>query len=585
MGKLNVVLCWHMHQPDYRYLGAYLRPWTWLHAIKDYSDMAAHLESVACARAVVNFSPVLMEQLQDYPARIRACLDHAVPIRDEILDALAGQVPEGAELHSSMPSVMPSLMRSLLRVNEAMMKSRFEVYARLHEETKQALAEGRFLPRQQLDDLLVWYVLAWLGESVRSEELPVALQEKAGGYSAADRRALLQLVGEVCGGLLPRYRALAEVGRVELSITPFAHPILPLLQDLQCAHESMPHAPLPSAGYPGGMERCNWHLSEAVRVFRQAFGRTPAGCWPSEGGISEAALEQLHRHGFSWTASGAKVLYNSLPETVPAAHLHAWRLTAPGIESGIESGGEHRSPVCFFRDDGLSDLIGFEYSKWQAVDAVNDLVARMEHIATDWAGKEDAVLSIIMDGENAWEYFPHNAVEFLTLLYQRLGSHPQLNLTTFSAVLQQLHPRPLANVCAGSWVYGTFSTWVGDAAKNRAWDLLINAKSAVDLALAPELTAAVQEQREPGPWVSAVLRQLAVCEASDWFWWLGEDNRLEDGPAFDLLYRQQLAGLYQLISTAPPAVLDVPINSSRNSAPSTLTDHPPVMAGAMRSNT
>ncbi|MSQ98391.1 MAG: hypothetical protein EXR85_03710 [Xanthomonadales bacterium] len=311
-----------MHQPDYRYLGAYLRPWTWLHAIKDYSDMAAHLENIPLARAVVNFSPVLIEQLQDYPARIRACLDHAVPIRDEILDALAGQVPEGAEPHSSMHS----LMRSLLRVNEAMMKSRFAVYARLHGETKQALAEGRFLPRQQLDDLLVWYVLAWLGESVRSEELAVALQEKAGGYSAADRRALLQLVGDVCGGLLPRYRALAEAGRAELSVTPFAHPILPLLQDLQCARESMPHAPLPSANYCGGTERCDWHLSEAVRVFQQAFGRTPAGCWPAEGGISEATLEQLHRHGFGWAASGAKVLYNSLAEAVPvsAAHLHAW---------------------------------------------------------------------------------------------------------------------------------------------------------------------------------------------------------------------------------------------------------------------
>ncbi len=576
MGKLNVVLCWHMHQPDYRYQGAYLRPWTWLHAIKDYSDMAAHLENIPVARAVVNFSPVLIEQLQDYPARIRACLDHATPIRDEILDALAGQVPEGTTTHSSMPT----LMRSLLRVNEAMMKSRFAAYARLHGEAKQALAEGRLLPRQQLDDLLVWYVLAWLGESVRSEALPVALQEKVGGYSAADRHALLQLVGEVCGGLLPRYRALAEAGRVELSVTPFAHPILPLLQELQCAHESMPHAPLPSAGYPGGTARCDWHLSEAVRVFRQAFGRTPMGCWPSEGGISEVTLAQLSHHGFVWTASGAKVLYNSLPEAVPvsvsAAHLHPWQMAAPG--------GEIVSPACFFRDDELSDRIGFEYSKWPAGDAVDDLVRRIEHSA-DSAGPEEAVLSIIMDGENAWEHFPRNAAEFLTLLYERLGSHPRIRLTTFSAVLPRHAPLQLSRLVAGSWVYGTFSTWVGDPAKNRAWDLLINAKSAVDLALAPELTAAAQEQREPGPWVFAVLRQLAVCEASDWFWWLGEDNRLEDGPAFDLLYRQQLAGLYQLISAPPPVALDVPINSGLNSASGPNTDQPPGMTGAMRSST
>ena len=450
MGKLNVVLCWHMHQPDYRYLGAYLRPWTWLHAIKDYSDMAAHLENIPVARAVVNFSPVLMEQLLDYPARIRACLDHATPIRDEILDALAGRMPEGAGPHSSMPS----LMHSLLRVNEAMMKSRFAAYAHLHGETRQALAEGRFLPRQQLDDLLVWYVLAWLGESLRGEKLPVALQEKAGSFTAADRYALLQLVGEVCGGLLPRYRALAEAGRVELSVTPFAHPILPLLQDMHCAQESMVDAPLPSARYPGGTARCDWHITEAVRVFRQAFGQTPAGCWPAEGGVSEATVELLRQHGFSWTASGAKVLYNSLADVVPGAHLHPWRLHTPA--------GESASPACFFRDDGLSDLIGFEYSKWAASDAVDDLVRRIEHLAAanesanESANEayeaaaggrgEEAVLSIIMDGENAWQYFPHNGSEFLSLLYQRLGSHPAIRLTTFSAVLPHLAPRPLARL-------------------------------------------------------------------------------------------------------------------------------------------
>jgi alpha-amylase/alpha-mannosidase (GH57 family) len=273
-------------------------------------------------------------------------------------------------------------------------------------------------------------------------------------------------------------------------------------------------------------------------------------------------------------------------------------------------GGEFASPVCFFRDDELSDRIGFEYSKWPASDAVDDLVRRIERLAVagavngavddavddaadiaaagkaNSAGAEEAVLSIIMDGENAWEYFPRNATEFLTLLYQRLGSHPMIRLTTFSAVLPHLAPRPLTRLVAGSWVYGTFSTWVGDAAKNRAWDLLINAKSAVDLALSPALAAAARERREPGPWVDAVLRQLAVCEASDWFWWLGEDNRMEDGPAFDLLYRQQLAGLYQLIGTESPAALEMSINSSLSSALDPGTDpnagQRPAVAGAMR---
>jgi alpha-amylase/alpha-mannosidase (GH57 family) len=273
-------------------------------------------------------------------------------------------------------------------------------------------------------------VLAWLGESVRSDLASAKLCAKAHNFDSADRRAVLLLVGQVCSGLLPRYRALAEAGRVELSVTPFAHPILPLLQDLQCARESMPDAVLPSAPYPGGAVRCDWHLSEAMRVFRQAFGQRPAGCWPAEGGISEATLEQLQRHGFSWTASGARVLYNSLPDTTPAAHLRAWRRMTPA--------GEAASPACFFRDDGLSDRIGFEYSKWPASDAVADLVRRIEQTgvdaAVDGAGGDGAVLSIIMDGENAWEYFPRNGSEFLSLLYQQLASHPGIHLTTFSEV-------------------------------------------------------------------------------------------------------------------------------------------------------
>lgn len=562
---LNVVLCWHMHQPDYRHQGEYLRPWTWLHAIKDYSDMAAHLERVPPARAVINFSPVLIEQLLDYSARIRASLDRDQPIGDSILNALAGTLPAAA--------AMPALLRSLLRVNEARMKDRFKPYATLHGLASRALDGGAVLARQQLDDLLVWYVLVWLGESLREETLVVELQSKAVDFSAGDRRRLVGLLAEVITGLLPRYRALAESGQVELSVTPYAHPILPLLLDSASAREAWPDVVLPAVPYPGGAERCDWHLVEAKRIFQQVFGFPPAGCWPSEGGISAATLGLLSRHGFRWTASGAKVLFNSLGSASGLPQLSAWQ--RPGESEG--------GLACFFRDDELSDRIGFEYSKWPAEAAVEDLVQRLEHSLAEAGGAENSVLSIIMDGENAWEYFPHNGWAFLSSLYARLGSHPHIHLTTFSDALSHTRPRDLPRVVAGSWVYGTFSTWVGDAAKNRAWDLLAGAKTAVDAALTLTLQAAAAAGCEPPGWVAEVFRQLAVCEASDWFWWLGDDNRLEDGPAFDRLFRQQLADLYELLGMLPPAVLELPVNDA-GSAAYAAEDHPAggKAAGAMR---
>lgn len=543
---MNIVLCWHMHQPDYRLGGRYLKPWTWLHAIKDYSDMAAHLERVPGARAVVNFSPVLIEQLQDYPRRIRALLERSEPVGDLVLDALGG-IAGGDRA---------PLLAQLLRVNEKRMKSRFDRYSRLADRAKAVLEGGGDIDDQEVHDLLVWYVIAWLGECLRGLPLVRDLAARKRDYSAEDRCALLAMVAGVLEELLPRYRKLAGDGAIELSVTPYAHPILPLLLDFESASEAMPEVLLPEANYPGGEARCDWHLNEARCVFLDAFGIEPAGCWPSEGALSEETLLLLARHHFRWTASGSQVLMNSLRraglEDVHHPHHHAWQ--------------PDEGPACFFRDDGLSDLIGFEYSKWPAEDAVADFLRRLEKRREEAlaAGNPSPVLGIIMDGENAWEYYEENGRDFLQALYARLADHPVLNLTTFSEALKSASVQSLPALCAGSWVHGNLSTWIGEGTKNRAWGLLVDAKRAVD--------SSVQAQDPP------VLRQLAICEASDWFWWPGEGELLRDAPEFDALFRRNLAALYELIGVAPPEILAQPLLSSRSDD----GDHPDFEAGAMR---
>lgn len=538
-GELQLVLCWHLHQPQYRDAieGRYLKPWTWLHGIKDYTDMAAHLETVPGARAVVNFSTILLEQLSDYSGRIARWQQDGQPIGDPLLDALGGDLPD-----SDRDKL--ALANACLHANKTHMIDAFPPYASLCARAETAIAMGTPLDEPTLRDLLLWYHLAWTGESLRREHVSVReLLRKGGGFTKDEGKRLLGTIGEALGGLIPRYRTLAEGGRVELSVTPHAHPILPLLIDLAVAREAMSDVTLPDDNYPDGAVRCRWHIERALSVFERFFGFRPKGCWPSEGGLSEDVLPLLGEFGFAWTATGTNVLTHSIGQSTEGAHLQPWHCPRDGQDLTL-----------FFRDDELSDRIGFQYSKWGADDAVNDLIARLESIWNQWEGTAPPVVSIIMDGENAWEHYPYNAWYFLQHLYSRLAKHPHIEMTTFEKLLDRGVVRsPLPRLVAGSWVHGNFSVWIGDPWKNRAWELLSAAKKCVDRLLTSPHSAT---QTDAGA-REAILEQLGVCEGSDWFWWLGSDNRPEDSAAFDTLFREHLDALYRLIGESPPEHLRV----------------------------
>ncbi len=538
--RLKVVLCWHMHQPQYRDLvsGTYQLPWTYLHAIKDYVDMAAHLEALPRARAVVNFAPLLLEQIEDYARQVEGFLTNSLAIRDPLLAALVSPTLPPTE------EQRVTLIKACLRVNETRMIDRYPAYRNLADVAALLMPRPEathYLSNQFLADLLVWYHLAWLGETVRRGNARVKrLLDKGSGYTLHDRRELLTVIGELMSGVIARYTHLASRGQVELSVTPYAHPILPLLLDFECAHDAMPGAPLPLLPrYPGGEERARWHIREGIETFRRHFGFVPAGCWPAEGAVSTASLKLLAEAGFRWAASGENVLRNSRARSGEAndAAKESWLYRVHSVaDSGMS---------CFFRDDGLSDLIGFSYATWHADDAVSNLIHHLEEIARRCHDGSEHVVSIIMDGENAWEHYPDNAYHFLHALYRRLSEHPKIELTTFSNCLKTAPAKSLPVLSAGSWVYGTLSTWIGELDKNRGWDMLGDAKRAFDAA-AGRLNA---EQ------LDRARRQLAVCEGSDWFWWFGGDNPGATVADFERLYRQHLTNLYQLIGAEPPEYL------------------------------
>ncbi len=547
-----------MHQPEYRdrQTGEFQLPWTYLHVIKDYVDMVAHLENEPDAKAVVNFAPILLEQIEDYAKQLNCYLHDGVEIKDTLLSALVMpayplDVEERLEL-----------INNCLRANRERQIDRYPAFSHLVHMAEWVQGHGdapKYINCQFIADMLVWYHLIWMGETVKLSDARIQrLIAKGSNYTLHERIEIVEVIEELLSKVILRYKTLAQAGRIELSVTPYAHPILPLMLDIKSAHEAMPDAPLPVLdSYPGGKERVNWHIEQGIATFKRFFDFTPQGCWPSEGAVSEATLKVIGEAGFTWAATGGQVLLNSfsISDTDHSSEIHH-----PFQVDGTDI-------PCFFRDDGLSDLIGFNYSKWHADDAVNDMIQHLENIAEHEA--EGSVVSIIMDGENAWEYFPDNGYHFLSAFYKGLAEHPDIELTTFSECLaQKVEIKPLDKLMAGSWVYGTFSTWIGDIDKNRAWDMLGDAKNCFDKVL--------QRGRLSKSQLKEAELQLAVCEGSDWFWWFGDYNPGEAVSSFEKQFRLNLSNLYCLLGEEPPAYLSLSFTQGSGD---------PAMGGTMRKGT
>jgi alpha-amylase/alpha-mannosidase (GH57 family) len=492
---------------------------------------------------VVNFVPVLLDQIDDYCQQI-----DTGNYRDPLLRLLV----EPDLDHIGMAD-RRLLLETCFRSNHTTMLAPFPHYLRLHKLHGQIVREGEgalaYLSGAYYADLVTWYFLAWSGETERRRQPLLAdLMTKGQGYGLDDRKQLMAWVCDTLKKIVPRYRALAERGQIELSATPHTHPLGPLLLDFAVAQESQPEAPLPqSIGYPGGRSRLEAHIENAKSSHAERFGAPPTGMWPAEGAVSTALAGLFAQHGNRWLASGEGVLRNSLLSAkLPAerAAYRPWQLAdAPGL-------------TLFFRDERLSDLLGFEYAKWHGRDAARHFVGQLELIMSQAPAGETPVVGVVLDGENAWEHYPYNAYYFFDDLYTLLEQHPSIRTTTYGEIVGRQSPPPagmLPRLTAGSWVYGTLSTWIGDADKNRAWDLLCEAKHSYDIVMASGRLDAGE--------TAAAQAQLAVCESSDWFWWFGDYNPAPAVASFDQLYRHNLANLYRLLKLTPPADLALPISA------------------------
>ncbi len=533
----DLAFLWHMHQPDYRHpdSGDFLLPWVLLHAIKDYTDMAAHLERHPTIRCTVNFVPVLLDQIEDYAEQFATG-----QWRDPLL-----RIADRPE-HDNLPAADRTwLLDMAFRCHAPTMLEPFAPYRRLRDMLTYVRSQDgyglNYLSGAYFADLVTWYLLAWSGESLRRSGKAIPqLMAQGGNFSLADRQSLLGELGAAVSGLIPRYRALADSGQVELSCTPGTHPLAPLLIDFHAAREALPDSELPATPqYPGGRSRVEDHLAMAQQSHTRRFGQAPAGLWPAEGALSAPFLQQIAAAGFAWTASSHGVLRHSAGPNA--------RTTTPWLPPEDIPG----DLTLFFRNEQLSDLIGFEYANWHGRDAAQHFMTELKALHLQDSAN---LIPVFLDGENAWEYYPYNAWYFFSDLYDALEKNPAIATVTLSEAAAKHRERRLRlpHLTAGSWVYGTLSTWIGHPDKNRAWEMLCEVKQSADRAL--ESGRLSDELRRE------VIRRLAICESSDWFWWLGDYNSPDSVASFDSLFRENLKALYRLLKLPLSASLDHPIS-------------------------
>ncbi len=537
---LCVAFLWHMHQPDYRKTQneeAYL-PWTRFHAIKDYYDMGALVEQAGDVHVTINLVPSLIDQIEAYSSGTVNEVQTSISLRDaSTLDR----------------QEKAFLLRTFFQLSPAHMLLPYPRYRELWDRRGTPGENGEFSAGLHLytakdyRDLQLWYNLTWCGPELRKDPEIAGLFEKAEGFSEEDKKRLLQIQRAFIAKVLPYYRKLSEAHAIEFSVSPYYHPILPLLCDLRVASESLPSIALPSDSYQYPKD-AKEQIDRALRVHKAIFGSAAQGMWPSEGALSDASLHLSREAGLRWLASDESVLWNSLHREGRVSGS----LQPEQKYSAYRWGTGDLGPCLFFRDHALSDLFGFSYHSWSATDAVADFLERLRGIHRTLPDNGcHYVVPIILDGENAWEHYPDNGADFLKLLYRRLSESGDLRTVTLSEFLDlETRREPLKSIVSGSWIYGNLATWIGHPEKNRAWELLAGAR---------RFLSSFQLNRPNDPQIDSAFREIMIAEGSDWFWWYGDDHQTENAAEFDALFRAHLKNVYLLLDENPPAGLDEPI--------------------------
>ncbi len=537
MPVIRVVFLWHMHQPFYKDLvsGEYRLPWVRLHALKDYYGMVKLLDEFPSVHQTFNLVPSLVQQIQDY-------VDGRA--RDPFLD-VASKPP--GELS---PTEKRFCLHYLFQANPTHLIGRYPRYRQLYDQFRAhgaspEKAAGSFSSRD-FADLQVLSQIAWFDEFFLDDPDIAGLIRKGKDFSSDDQKLVLDKQRECLARVLPAYREAAQKGSVELSTSPYYHPILPLLCDTNNGAASSPGLSLPQTRFQHPEDALE-QLQRGIAMHEQVFGVRPRGAWPSEGSISEEVMPLGQQAGLDWMASDEEVL----------GRTQGRRFTRDGTRL-LEDGAERLYKVyryekdgarmhLLFRDHALSDLIGFVYAGMAPQAAAEEFLRRIKESAAPVINSgRDAVVSIILDGENAWEYYPASGREFLRRVYGGIAADPSLEAATVSeAIARQRDFGNLSGLVPGSWIHANFNVWIGAPEDNQAWDYLSAARDFY----ARRAPSAPEDKRK------LAWEEILIAEGSDWNWWYGPQHHSANDRDFDELYRKHLSNVYQLLDATPPEYL------------------------------
>ena len=568
MAVLRVVVLWHQHQPFYKDLvtGEYRLPWVRLHALKDYYGMVKLLEEFPAVHQTVNLVPSLIVQLQDYVSG--SAKDPFFQVAAKPATDLTAEERRFA-------------LQYLFQANPVNMIGRYPRYRELWERFRGTgdspeKADKYFQP-QDFTDLQVLSQIAWFDEFFVEEPDIAELILKGRNYSLEDQRQVILAESRFLGRVLPVHAGAVHAGSIEISTSPFYHPILPLLCDTGIGGVSSPGLPLPQNRFRHPAD-AREQITRGLDLHEQVFGIRPKGVWPSEGSVSDEMLAIAHELGVNWMATDEGVLGRTLG-TFFSRGAHG-QLPAEQAQQlytiyRYEKGGSEMHLI--FRDHTISDLIGFVYSGMPPQDAANHLVGNIKAAAEPViASGRDAVVSIILDGENAWEYYSRSGREFLRRFYDALQHDPAIEAVTVSEAIDRHREfGQLTSLVPGSWINANFNVWIGAQEDNRAWDYLFHAREFYD----EHAEGASEAQRQ------LAFEELLIAEGSDWNWWYGPEHHSANDRDFDELYRKHLSNVYQALSASPPEYLAQPIIAGvmrPSFMPQTAYIHPRIKADMVR---
>lgn len=548
--KLGVAFLWHMHQPFYKdpLIGKYLMPWVRLHGVKDYFPMAALVEDFDDIQATFNLVPSLVEQINDYVQN-----DASDTFLDLTLKKASGLAfNDKVDILNNFFKVnFNRFIEPNPRYSELLIKKGIRPSSG---QTLKSVIKG--FSNQDFLDLQVLFNMAWFHSISIDDDINLKdLIERKTSYTEEDKEYVVSKQREILAQILPLYKRLQDNGRIEITTTPYYHPILPLLCNSSVARISSPGMSLPKKRF-SHPEDAAWHIEEAIKYHTSQFGSPPRGMWPSEGSVSEEALEIAISKGIDWVATDEDILFNSL-SSYDKKYKNIGLFDRRIIYQPYSFKRDSKRIAMIFRDKNLSDMISFSYHSWDQEQAALDLIGHCKRVSENLRRDTDkGLLTIVMDGENAWEYYADNGRRFFEVLYSNLDRQENVSSTTISDFLELEPPkRTISNVFPGSWIDHNFKIWIGEEQDNMSWEYLDKArKDIVRFTKEFHKGSSADASKIRDAW-----REFYIAEGSDWNWWYGGKAHAGKDNPFDKLYRMHLKNIYKLLKKPIPDFLKISI--------------------------